>query len=203
MRWVPGQSAGVTRKPLLLLLSWLGLYATASGFTHSCTVKLDVPAQVRTFDLQDVQCCSPAEPCVLRLSTPGPRTGLGTVWLLPCLAAMSAQEPQIQCRSLTKQTCGLKVFYNTSYPGLPDSRTWGVDVGVLPRHGPVPGGEVLPYAADAFNRSDKSYNSTLWPLLYFHGGPGCAVLLEDPVIVGVNFPDAPHEATQVGAACSS
>lgn len=62
---------------------------------------------------------------------------------------------------------------------------------------------MLPYAADAFNRSEEAHNSTMWPLLYFHGGPGCSVLLEDPVIVGVNFSGAPKEATQVGAvACS-
>jgi hypothetical protein len=111
-----------------------------------------------------------------------------------------AQERKIQCRRLTTQPpCGLRLFYNTSFSGLPDPATWGVDVGVLPRHGPIPGGEVLPFAADAYNRTESAYNSTMWPLLYFYGGPGCSVLLGDPVILGVNFPGAPKQASPVGA----
>lgn len=37
----------------------------------------------------------------------------------------------------------------------------------------------------------------MWPFLYFYGGPGCNVLLESPVVKGLQLPNVSKHDTQV------
>jgi hypothetical protein len=84
---------------------------------------------------------------------------------------------------------------------VPDPSTFGIDAGTLP----VEGFEVPPYTEDVLNRTQwwledgKPVQAVSWPLLYFHGGPGCHLLLDKPVIRGVTLPYKQRRATQVCA----
>jgi hypothetical protein len=119
---------------------------------------------------------------------------------------------QLQCWRLQQQAatsasitepCRLKVFYNTTNITVPDPSTFSIDAGTLP----VEGFEVPPYTEDALNRTEtfKLQNGTCvqhvnCPLLYFHGGPSCNLLLDKPVICGVKLPaNYSRHATQVCA----
>ena len=73
------------------------------------------------------------------------------------------------------------------------NETWRGAVGTAPIQGPDH--EALPYMAAA--KLLELTGQHFWPLLYFHGGPGCHVLLEDPVIEGVTLPHTPNHARPV------
>jgi hypothetical protein len=108
-------------------------------------------------------------------------------------------QQQATSHSSSRQPCNLKLFYNNINITVPDPSTFGIDAGMLP----VEGSEVPPYTQQVLNRTKereqdgKMVQDVLWPLLYFHGGPGCNVLLERPVIRAMRRPYADKRATQV------
>jgi hypothetical protein len=57
----------------------------------------------------------------------------------------------------------------------------GVTAGVLR---PPPRWRAADFAAreGTLNRTEVLHNATIWPILYFHGGAACNVLLESPKI---------------------
>lgn len=120
---------------------------------------------------------------------------------------------QLQCwplqqqdadHTLNKEPCRLKLFYNSTNVAVNDPSTFGIEAGTLP----VEGSEVPPYTEAVLNRTEygeqdgKRTQFVSWPLLYFHGGPGCNLLLDKPVIHRVNLPYKPRRATQVCARSS-
>jgi hypothetical protein len=115
------------------------------------------------------------------------------------------QELMLKCQQLAAAAgCNLTVYLNNTNGGFRvDPSSWGVPSAALPGSdaASLPRAEALNLTYD---------NVTFQPLLYFHGDPGCNVLLSAPKVVRVQLPN-PYYSTspppgrnvssQVGPSC--
>lgn len=95
----------------------------------------------------------------------------------------SSKELMLMCQQLAAAAgCNLTVYFNNTNGGFRvDPSSWGVQSAALP----AADAASLP-RAEALNLTTA--NATLQPLLYFHGDPGCNILLSAPKVLGVQLP---------------
>lgn len=66
---------------------------------------------------------------------------------------------------------------------------------------PAYGSAAFNATEEPLNRTEQVYGSMMWPFLYFYGGPGCNVLIENPVVRGLQLPNVSKHDTQVRGHC--
>jgi hypothetical protein len=94
--------------------------------------------------------------------------------------------------------CKLVVYYNSTVPSLRSLKPFGIPTYALPKLPSAPLRSAEMNATEMkLNRTEPIYNSIMWPLLYFHGGPSCHVRFESPVIREVELPKQSGEGSQV------
>jgi hypothetical protein len=116
----------------------------------------------------------------------------------------------LDCKRLrdAPASCNLVVYYNstgnvagssdsTAVVGLSIQPPFGIPARQLPHPRPAWNSAQFNATETQLNRTESIYNSTLWPMLYFHGGRSCNLVLTTPLITGVRLQDAPHEASAV------
>lgn len=109
-----------------------------------------------------------------------------------CAVAALLQESRLDCKQLPDAAaadCRLVVYYNGTGP-FPSSSNlagllrppFGVPAKSLPS--PVPPWESAAFneTETAINRTEVIYKATKWPVVFFHGGPSCHLLLASPRI---------------------
>jgi hypothetical protein len=115
---------------------------------------------------------------------------------LVCYCCGQAPKFSLSCHQAPTAAAGCKlvIYYNSTGPfNNADFATpaaiikppfQGVSAGVL-RPPPPWGAADFASKEGTLNRTEVLHNSMIWPILYFHGGPACSVLLESPYIHGV------------------
>jgi hypothetical protein len=91
------------------------------------------------------------------------------------------------------------VYYHTkgtiSGNPLPIEPAFGVPAKLLPQR-PAWASVPTDPTEQKLNRTEPIYKATVWPMLYFHGGPSCNLVLT-PRISGVQLPGSPLDLSVV------